>query len=174
MLRGTPVRACLAAQTAYVFGYEYRQPGFLERAELAPSEPRSSWSIQNCDSPNPVWYIHCWDPLKPWSWSKSLWFWYPHEWLSKSNSTFSQILITSSLAGYTLEREDLSTNLRELRGTWAPHEWRQGMGLQDSKSLGGPWEIKPVYPKGNQSWIFIGRTDAETKTPLLWPPDMKE
>ena len=34
-------------------------------------------------------------------------------------------------------------------------------------------EIKPVHPKGNQSWIFIGRTDAETETPILWPPDAK-
>ena len=32
-------------------------------------------------------------------------------------------------------------------------------------------EIKPVHPKGNQSWIFIGRTDAEAKAPILWPPD---
>ena len=39
-----------------------------------------------------------------------------------------------------------------------------------------PWtakEIQPVYPKGNQSWIFIGRTDAETEAPVLWPPDVK-
>ena len=34
-------------------------------------------------------------------------------------------------------------------------------------------EIKPVYPKGNQSGIFIGRTDAEAETPILWPPDAK-
>ena len=32
-------------------------------------------------------------------------------------------------------------------------------------------EIKPVNPKGNQSWIFIGRTDVEAETPILWPPD---
>ena len=32
-------------------------------------------------------------------------------------------------------------------------------------------EIKPVHPKGNQSWIFIGRTDAKAETPILWPPD---
>ena len=32
-------------------------------------------------------------------------------------------------------------------------------------------EIQPVHPKGNQSWIFIKRTDAEAETPLLWPPD---
>ena len=34
-------------------------------------------------------------------------------------------------------------------------------------------EIQPVHPKGNQSWAFIGRTDAEAETPILWPPDAK-
>ena len=34
-------------------------------------------------------------------------------------------------------------------------------------------EIQLVHSKGNQSWIFIGRTDAEAETPVLWPPDMK-
>ena len=34
-------------------------------------------------------------------------------------------------------------------------------------------EIQPVHPKGDQSWVFIGRTDAEAETPILWPPDMK-
>ena len=37
-------------------------------------------------------------------------------------------------------------------------------GLLDCK------EIQPVHPKGNQSWVFIGRTDAEAETPILWPP----
>ena len=34
-------------------------------------------------------------------------------------------------------------------------------------------EIQPVHPKGSQSWIFIGRPDVEAKTPILWPPDVK-
>ena len=34
-------------------------------------------------------------------------------------------------------------------------------------------EIQPVHPKGNQSWMSIGRTDVEAETPILWPPDMK-
>ena len=34
-------------------------------------------------------------------------------------------------------------------------------------------EVQPVNPKGDQSWIFIGRTDAEAVTPILWPPDEK-
>ena len=34
-------------------------------------------------------------------------------------------------------------------------------------------EIQPVHPKGDQFWVFIGRTDAEAETPILWPPDAK-
>ena len=44
------------------------------------------------------------------------------------------------------------------------------------KTLGSPLdskEIKPVSPKGNQLWIFIGRTDAEAEAPILWPPHVK-
>ena len=45
--------------------------------------------------------------------------------------------------------------------------WRRLLSTLDCK------EIKPVNPEGNQSWIFIGRTDAEAETPILWPPDAK-
>ena len=44
------------------------------------------------------------------------------------------------------------------------------------KSLESPWdckEIQPVHPKGDQSWVFIGRIDAEAETQILWPPDAK-
>ena len=34
-------------------------------------------------------------------------------------------------------------------------------------------EIQPVHPKGDQSWVFIGMTDVEAETPILWPPDAK-
>ena len=43
-----------------------------------------------------------------------------------------------------------------------------------SKGLGAPHlSAQPVHPKGNQSWVFIGRTDAEAETPILRPPDAK-
>ena len=45
--------------------------------------------------------------------------------------------------------------------------WRRLLSPLDSK------EIQPVSSKGNRSWIFIGRTDAEAETPILWPPDSK-
>ena len=59
--------------------------------------------------------------------------------------------------------------------SWAPKNWCIWTTVLkkilerhlDSK------EIQPLLPKGNQSWIFIGRTDAETKTPVIWPPDAK-
>ena len=48
-----------------------------------------------------------------------------------------------------------------------------GAGEDFWESLGLQGDLKPVYPKGNQSWIFIGRTDAETETPILCLPDAK-
>ena len=58
---------------------------------------------------------------------------------------------------------------------WAPKNWCfWTVGLD--KILESPLdckETKPVNPKENQSWIFTGRTDAETETPMLWPPDAK-
>ena len=48
-----------------------------------------------------------------------------------------------------------------------------GVGEDSWESL-GLQEIQPVHPKGDQSWIFIGRTDAEAKTPILLPPDAKD
>ena len=58
---------------------------------------------------------------------------------------------------------------------WAPRNWCFWIVLLE-KTLESPLdckEIQPVHPKGNQSWIFIGRTDAEAETPILWPPGEK-
>ena len=58
---------------------------------------------------------------------------------------------------------------------WAP-EIRCFWTLVLEKTLESPLDckkIQPVNPKGNQSWIFIGRTDAEAEPPILWPPDVK-
>ena len=48
-----------------------------------------------------------------------------------------------------------------------------GIGEDSWESLGDPREIQPVHPKGDQSWVFIGRTDAKAETPILWPPHVK-
>ena len=58
---------------------------------------------------------------------------------------------------------------------WALNNWCFWTVVLEKtlKSPLGCKEIQPVHPKGNQSRIFIGRTDAEAETPLLWPPDVK-
>ena len=63
----------------------------------------------------------------------------------------------------------------DYKESWAPKNWCFWTVVLE-KSLESPLdckEIQPVHPKGNQSWIFIGRTDAEDETPILWPPDVK-
>ena len=58
---------------------------------------------------------------------------------------------------------------------WALKNWCFWAAVLE-KTLESPLdckEIQPVHPKGNQSWLFIGRTDAEAETPVLWPPDVK-
>ena len=59
--------------------------------------------------------------------------------------------------------------------SWAPKNWCFWTVVLE-KTLGSPLdckEIQPVHPKGNQFWVFIGRTDAEAETPILWPPHSK-
>ena len=48
-----------------------------------------------------------------------------------------------------------------------------GVGEDSLQSLGLPKEIQPVHRKEDQSWVFIGRTDAKAETPVLWPPHTK-
>ena len=59
--------------------------------------------------------------------------------------------------------------------SWAPKNWCFWTVVLE-KTLASPLgckEIQPVHPKGDQSWVFIGMTDVEAKTPILWPPHAK-
>ena len=59
--------------------------------------------------------------------------------------------------------------------SWVPKNWCFWTVVLE-KTLESPLnckEIKPVHPKGNRSWILIGKTNAEAETPILWPPDGK-
>ena len=63
----------------------------------------------------------------------------------------------------------------DYKENWSPKNWCFWNVVLE-KILESPLdnkEIQLVHPKGNQSWIFFGRTDAETETPILWPPDAK-
>ena len=59
--------------------------------------------------------------------------------------------------------------------SWVPKNWCFWTVVLE-KTLESPLdckEIQPVHPKGDQSWVFFGRTDVEAETPILWPPDEK-
>ena len=82
----------------------------------------------------------------------------------------SQSYVFSSSHVWTWELE------YKYKESWALKNWYFWTVVLE-KTLESPLdcrEIKAVHPKGNQSWIFIGRTDAETDTPILWLPDVKK
>ena len=63
----------------------------------------------------------------------------------------------------------------DYKESWVPKNWCFWT-VELEKTLESPLdckEIQPVNPKGNQSWIFVGRIDAEAETSILWPPDVK-
>ena len=63
----------------------------------------------------------------------------------------------------------------DYKESWAQKNWCFWVVVLE-KTLESPLdckEIQQVHPKGDQSWVFIGRTDAEAETPILWPPDVK-
>ena len=63
----------------------------------------------------------------------------------------------------------------DYKESWALKNWCFWTVVLE-KTLESPLdgkEIQPVHPKGDQSWMFIGRTDGEAETPILWPPDAK-
>ena len=63
----------------------------------------------------------------------------------------------------------------DYKESWEPKNWCFWIVMLE-KTLESPLdckEIQPFHPKGNQSWIFIGSTDAESETPIFWPPDAK-
>ena len=101
------------------------------------------------------------------------WVWFKVTLLSKqrhdfaNKSPYSQSYGSSSSHAWMWELDH--------KESWAPKNWCFWTVVLE-KTLESPLdckEIQPVHPKGNQSWIFIGRTDAEAEAPILWPPDAK-
>ena len=80
-----------------------------------------------------------------------------------------------SSQGYGFSSSDVWMWELDYKESWALKNWCFWTVVLE-KTLESPLdckEIQPVYPKGDQSWVFIGRTDAKAETPILWPPDAK-
>ena len=88
---------------------------------------------------------------------------------AKRKTNFSLLLLKLASSGHVWMWE------LDYKESWALKNWYFWTVVLE-KTLESPLdykEIQPVHPKGDQSWIFIGRTDAEAETPILWPPDAK-
>ena len=119
---------------------------------------------------------HCRWWLQPWKkthapWKKS--YDKPRQYIRKQAHHFADKGPSSQSYGFS------SSHLwmweLDCKEGWAPKNWCYSIVVLE-KTLESPLdckEIKPVNPKGNQSWIFIGRTDAEAEAPTLGPPDVK-
>ena len=105
------------------------------------------------------------------SWKKS--YDQPRQHINKQRHYFANKSLSSQSYGFSSSH----VWMWELDGeeSWAPKNWCFWTVVLE-KTLESPLackEIQPVNPKGDQSWIFIGRTDVEAETPVLWPPDVK-
>ena len=84
-------------------------------------------------------------------------------------------LLTKSSQSYGFSSGHVWMWELDYKESWVPRNWCFWTVVLE-KTLASPLdckEIQPVHPKGNQSWIFIGRTDIEAETLILWPPDVK-
>ena len=94
----------------------------------------------------------------------------PH--IKKQRHYFDHNSLSSQ--GYGLSSSHVWMSELDYKESWALENWCLTVVLE--KTLESPLDckkIRPVYPKGNWSQIFIGKTDAEAESPLLWPPDAK-
>ena len=87
------------------------------------------------------------------------------------------LIPTLQVLGAAMVSHDMSYTEWELdqKEGWAPKNWCFWTVVLE-KTIGSPLDckaIKPVSPKGNQPWIFVGRTCAKAEAPILWPPDVK-
>ena len=97
----------------------------------------------------------------------------PRQHIKKQRHYFANKRLSSQSFGFS--RSHVCIWELDYKESWAPKNWCFWTVVLE-KALESPLdckEIQPVYPKGNQSWIFIGRTDAEAEIPILWPPDAK-
>ena len=114
------------------------------------------------------WWLQPWNEktLAPWKES----YHQPRQHIKKQRHYFT--IRDPSSQGYGISSGHVWMWELDYKESWALKNWCFLL----EKILESPLdckEIQPVHTKGNQSWIFIGRTDAEAETPILWPPDAK-
>ena len=117
------------------------------------------------------WWLQPWNKktLTPWKESYEQ----PRQHIKKQRHCFANKGLSSQ--GYAFSSGHLCMWELDYKEHWAPKIWCFWTVVLEKalESLLDYKEIQPVHPKGDESWVFIGRTDAEAETPILWPPDAK-
>ena len=120
---------------------------------------------------------HCRWWLQPWkqemltSWKES--FNQPRQHIKKQRQYFANKGLSSQ--GYDFSSGHVWMRKLDYKESWVQKNWCSWTVVVE-KTLESPLdckEIQPVHPKWDQSWVFIGRTDADTETSILWPHDVK-
>ena len=110
--------------------------------------------------------------LAPWKKSYDL----PRQHIKKQRHYFANKVLYSQSYGFSSRHVWMwELDFYSPTESWALNNWWFWTVVLE-KTLESPLdctEIQPANPKGNQSWLFIGRTDAGVETPILWPPDGK-
>ena len=117
-----------------------------------------------------IWWLQPWNQMTLAPWKKS--YDKPRQHIKKQR-TFANKGPSSQSYGFSSSHVWMWE--LDYKENWAPKNWCFWTVVLE-KTLESPLackEIQPAHPKRNQSWMFIGRTDVEAETPILWPPDAK-
>ena len=152
----------------------------IQKTKIMAFYPIASWQIDGVTVADFVFLglqNHCRWWLQPWNkktltpWQKS--YDQPRQHIKKQRYYFANKGPSSQ--GYGFSSSCVWIWELDYKESWAPKNWCFWTVVLE-KTVESPLdckEIQPVHSKGDQSWVFIGRTDIEAETPVLWPPDAK-
>ena len=118
-----------------------------------------------------IWWLQPWNGKTFTPWKEN--YDQPRQHIEKQGHYFANNGLSSQ--GYGFASSHVWMWELDCKESWASKNWCFWTAVLE-KTLESPLdckEIQPVHPKGDQSCVFIGRTDVEAETPILWPPDVK-
>ena len=155
----------------------------IQKTKIMASGPITSWQIDGGNSGNSGWLYflglqnHCRWWLQPWNskalvpWKKS--YGQSRQHIKRQRHYFAHKGVSNQ--GYNFSNSLIWMWELDYKVTWALKNWCFWTVVME-KTLESPLdckEIQPVHPKQDQSWVFIGRTDVQAETPILWLSDAK-
>ena len=125
-----------------------------------------SWNMKAEHWRTDAFELWCWRRLLKVPWTAKRW---------AGRRKYEAMLALSRVWSFVLRLIRKTKCIYDHKESWVARNWCFSTVVLE-KTLESPldyMEIKPVHPKGNQPWIFTGRTDVEAEIPILWPPDAK-